>query len=259
MILPASYSNGFAPRDGQPLYPELWRGCVGAWAPCLGPSGLTLRDWSGYANHGTLTNGPSWGPSFLSFDGTNDSVVSERNTGLIGSQLKTVTGWVKLTATPPLGTATILNMGIANTGGSAFEALINTTNVTLHSYGAGNAAASVTVNTLNNWIFFAIGNTDARDGFVFANGLRVTGTYSSSFGHPSTTMKIGGPPSFSGFNYFTGQISEIRVYARALSDSVLNVLATRRGIAYELAPRRRYVESIASFNRRRRLLLGASN
>ena len=63
MILPASYSNGFAPRDGQPLYPELWRGCVGAWCPSLGPTGLTLRDWSGFGNHGTLTNmdpGTDW-------------------------------------------------------------------------------------------------------------------------------------------------------------------------------------------------------
>jgi hypothetical protein len=56
MILPGTYQNGFAPRDGSPLYPELWRGCVGAWNPGLGPTGLTLRDWSGYGNHGTLTN-----------------------------------------------------------------------------------------------------------------------------------------------------------------------------------------------------------
>jgi len=63
MILPGTYQNGFAPRDGEPLFPELWDGCVGAWNPGLGPSGLTLRDWSPYKNHGTLTNmdaGTDW-------------------------------------------------------------------------------------------------------------------------------------------------------------------------------------------------------
>lgn len=63
MILPGRYANGFAPRDGQPLYPELWKGCVGAWNPGLGVTGLTLRDQSGFGRHGTLTNGPTWGVS----------------------------------------------------------------------------------------------------------------------------------------------------------------------------------------------------
>jgi hypothetical protein len=56
MILPGTYANGFAPRDGEPLFPELWRGCVGAWNPGLGPTGTRLYDWSAFKNHGTLTN-----------------------------------------------------------------------------------------------------------------------------------------------------------------------------------------------------------
>ena len=81
MIIPASYANGFAPRDGRPLYPEFSHGLIGNWAPCLGPTGLTLRDWSGRANHGTLTNmvpGDDWivsdGRYSLDFDGSNDFV-----------------------------------------------------------------------------------------------------------------------------------------------------------------------------------------
>ena len=66
-----------------PLYPELWRGCVGAWSPSLGPTGVTLRDWSGYARHFALTNmdaGTDWvasgGRYALDLDGTNDYLLA---------------------------------------------------------------------------------------------------------------------------------------------------------------------------------------
>jgi hypothetical protein len=36
--------------------PGLWRGLAGLWLPNAGVQGSTLFDWSGYANHGTLTN-----------------------------------------------------------------------------------------------------------------------------------------------------------------------------------------------------------
>jgi hypothetical protein len=59
-----TYQSGFyAPGRGTAKYPELWDGCVGAWNPGLGNTGLVLRDWSGNQNNGTLTNGPTWGVS----------------------------------------------------------------------------------------------------------------------------------------------------------------------------------------------------
>ena len=54
-LINPSYANGFAPRDGPPANPNLWQGLVGLWAPSLGPTGLTLRDQSGFQNDGTLT------------------------------------------------------------------------------------------------------------------------------------------------------------------------------------------------------------
>jgi len=37
-------------------FPGLWQGVVGAWAPCLGPTGLRLHDFSQSQLWGTLTN-----------------------------------------------------------------------------------------------------------------------------------------------------------------------------------------------------------
>ena len=45
----------FATHD-ESAFPELWDGVVGAWAPCLGPTGLRLHDHSRRSNWGTLTN-----------------------------------------------------------------------------------------------------------------------------------------------------------------------------------------------------------
>ena len=72
-------------------YPELWSGCVGAWAPCLGPTGTRLHDLSRYRNWGTLTNmdaATDWvvsgGRYALDFDGSND-YVSAGNMPNLGS------------------------------------------------------------------------------------------------------------------------------------------------------------------------------
>lgn len=72
----------FAKSQAEAEYPELWRGLVGAWSPCLSPRGGTvLRDLSGRGNHGTLTNmdaATDWvtsgGKTALDFDGSNDRV-----------------------------------------------------------------------------------------------------------------------------------------------------------------------------------------
>ena len=70
----------FATHD-ESAYPELWDGVVGAWAPCLGPTGSRLHDHSRRSNWGTLTNmdnATDWvvdgGQYALDFDGSNDQV-----------------------------------------------------------------------------------------------------------------------------------------------------------------------------------------
>lgn len=77
-----SYKQGFARSRGDARYPGLRDGLVGLWLPALGPTGLTLRDISGYGNHGTLTGmdpATDWVVTekgwTLDCDGVNDYVV----------------------------------------------------------------------------------------------------------------------------------------------------------------------------------------
>ena len=82
----------FATHD-ESIVPELWDGVVGAWAPCLGPTGSRLHDHSRRSNWGTLTNmdnATDWvvsdGQYALDFDGTNDAVFNSTvNNVTIGS------------------------------------------------------------------------------------------------------------------------------------------------------------------------------
>lgn len=80
--------------------PELWNGVVGAWAPCLGPTGSRLHDVSRYGNWGTLTNmdaATDWvvdgGQYALDFDGTDDHIPTRVVPGITGSV--TFSAWFK--------------------------------------------------------------------------------------------------------------------------------------------------------------------
>ncbi len=55
-LLIPSFKTGFARSAAESEYPGLWKGLRGSWCPFLGPTGLTLYDWSGYGNHGGIVN-----------------------------------------------------------------------------------------------------------------------------------------------------------------------------------------------------------
>ena len=101
-----SYKSGFARYAGESMRPGLWKGLVGLWAPMLGPTGVTLGDWSGRRKHGTLTNmdpATDWVPGpmgrALDFDGSDDYVDVPFGKGLNVGGDYTACYWAKIT--PP--------------------------------------------------------------------------------------------------------------------------------------------------------------
>jgi len=247
MILPASYSNGFAPRDGMPLYPSLWRGCVGAWAPCIGPTGLTLRDWSGYSGHGVLTNGPTWqtshGSYSISFDGTDDNVVSLTGKTLSKTPGLSISQWIYRNALTQKGSFFKIGSIAANTGyGLSVGAVANSDSggdtFNFLFEGVAYASCGVTLEA-TRWYHIALtitGNTAK----AYLNGVLVATNTSYTLLDPANaTLYIGGYTVASINRYMTGLSDDIRAYQRVLSDNEIRLLATRRGIAYEMAPRRR--------------------
>jgi len=259
MTLPASYSNGFAPRDGMPRYPSLWRGCVGAWAPCLGPSGLMLRDWSGFGNHGTLTNmdaAGDWvsssGRYALDFDGSNDYVTSPFAL-LRGESFKTMSIWIN-----PITTAsnaqfdgyfgaqqnTTSRFGITNAGSIAGndDVLLLCGNGLSSTYGYTTTGVLVN-NTMSHFFlqFDGAQSTNAGRLRLWKDGIEVALTYSGTI--PSTLPSATGTALFFGSVMSTGPslciLDDAMVHSSPIGESGIRLLASRRGIAYELAPRRR--------------------
>ena len=253
MILPASYLNGFAPRDGQPLYPSLWKGCVGAWNPGLGPSGLTLRDQSGFQNNGTLTNGPTFAASQgkygIKFLGLSTySSLSDRNFPT-GAKPWTISAWANTAVTGESGSIQrfVFSWGTASVSQRGTMAL-QQSKLSYPYYGGalyGNTSLAI-----NTWYPLAIVYDGATVSF-FVNGLRDGTTSFVPSITLSGTSSIGSPFDNLGNSSYTwnGLIDDVRLYNRALSPDEIRTLSTRRGIAYEMAPRRRSsAQSVVSYS-----------
>jgi hypothetical protein len=250
MILPGTYANGFAPRDGEPLFPELWRGCVGAWNPGLGPSGLTLRDWSPYKNHGTLTNmdaGTDWvasqGRYVLDFDRTDD-YVGMGGTPVSGRNV-IVSFWVRVLAINNSYFPRILCIAdgthslqfVLDDGGSGNEQL----NTKSSEYQSGTSATRWGYRPVaSTWehvlAFFNPGVSTTR---LWRNGVEQAGASANNVGAVATTGTFVGVRSdLNAVTFFGGQVDDIRIY-HSNDTAMAKLLASRRGIAYELAPRKR--------------------
>lgn len=245
MILPASYSNGFAPRDGSPLYPSLWKGCVGAWAPCLGPTGLTLRDWSGFGGHGALTNftaatayAVSGGKQSLYWDGTNGQYVNVSIAGTkfsFGKAALSLSMWANVVSVSGVFPFQIIKSDYIAGGSTVNYALgINNGQIRFLQC-ATELNVSHTVNT--GWHHYC-GTSDGATMRLYLDGVQVaSGASPASANTEQPYLILGGLRP--GGDAWIGYEDDPRVYARTLSPNEIRLLASRRGIAYELAPRRR--------------------
>ena len=92
---------------------------------------------------------------------------------------------------------------------------------------------------------------------LYLNGTQVSQNSSGSASPNDGHGLVFGEGNSSTYNYAC-QLDAIAYHNRALQSQEVQLLSCRRGIAYELAPRRRASVAV-QFNRRRRLLVGAGS
>jgi len=228
----------FATGDDS-AYPELWDGCVGAWAPCLGPTGLRLHDMGGRANWGTLTNmdaATDWvvdgGKYALDFDGVNDYVNIGDLTAFNRSTYS-VSMWFKSFSASPTATPIFW---IGNSGNVPDLVIFPNRNGTIQIYipdqivNAGIAHGGV-------WNHVVIVRSGASGG-LYVNGVLVANITSIGNSLLQPVFYIGGFPL--GSTYHNGMADDVRAFNRilTLADAQFYYAGGYgRGIAY--TPRRR--------------------
>ena len=255
-------------------WPGLWRGCVRKWGPLLGSTGLTLRDWSVFGGHGTLTNmDPSsdWvtssGHYALDFDGTNDFATTTRNSALTISNDLTIEFWIVMRAQ----SQTVITIAdydhVANQGWTIQSEGATTTGKFYFVYHdgttfrpIGGSAQGVAIPLGLSHVAYTKQGTTV---IGYLNGLPVwtpTPAGAATITKSATREFRFGNVVDQNFSSraCNCQLLSLGIYQRALLSGEIGLLARRPGISYETTHRRRS-SSAVQFNRRRRLLLGAQS
>ncbi len=232
------------PLIGEPLYPELWRGCVGAWAPCLGPTGLTLRDWSGYANHGTLTNmqSPSaWaavqGRNALVFDGTNDFVTTQNVTR---TENFSVSCWARVNYAASTSFARIVEHGLNTSFTLCLNKSVAANKYTAQYNDSSGGWLTSTTDVSYNWTHLCMTyHAGSATGRLYVNGREEATSTKSGTATRTLPVFIGGESTAASLTSLAGEIAEARVYNRTLIANEVQTLSIAIGIAFSTSPRRR--------------------
>jgi len=192
-----------------------------------------------------VTNGGRYG---LDFDGSNDYVNVVNPSALaFGTGDFTISVWAYMRST---STAIIFSRNYF----SSWEIL--STGGYFQGYVANVASDTSATFTTNTWTHVSLrrANGVAR---VTINGTNNRPTFAGSGSVSNgSDVHIGKRPALAGFSP-NAIMDDFRVYNRSITDTENILLSRRRGIAYELAPRRRASVQVVSGNRRRRLLIGA--
>lgn len=257
-----SFSNGFASPwyGGELKYPRLWRGCVSAWAPRLGPTGGQLFDQSGFCRHGTLTNmdpATDWLVDgcgyYLDFDGSDDHVVASPPGVFTGNH--TIAMWFlfnsvanRITLVSQLGSHINAYHLLMRETGPQLEFMINNDIIIAHSFSSILTWHHLGVTREGNqWTLYVDGSQVGTASKVSPNSL----TGDLFFGQRND-----------GFHPLDGRLDDIAIWDRTLTDEEILTLSgfggnhrIGRGIMYELNDDPIAAAVAAAGNRRRRLLL----
>ncbi len=182
-------------------------------------SGTVAHDSSGYQNHGTLVNGPTWTTGkfgkALRFDGVNDWVSVPDSPSLDITKTITIEAWVNWQA------GGVTWHGIVSKGHSQpYGLTLNSPNKYVHFewkgeyyYYCNTPAGSVSTNVWHH----IVATYDRSKMRVYVDGVKLAEKSLSDFscGTNNEALRIG---LGNNGEWFRGMIDEVRIYNRALSE-----------------------------------------
>lgn len=193
--------------------------------------GTVWTDLSGLGNNGTLTNGPSYNSSNagnIVFDGSNDYVVTTRNTQISGSSARTICVMCCPTTMSSGVFYSVTKIGSGTGNGRLFEILIRDNLIVGHFWGTGftsNAASGKTL--LNNYSYLSMVYNGTTVSYYVDGYFKGSRTHSLS---TNNTPLYAGIKEFSSHANFIGRISSVKLYNRALTaNEILQNFQALRG------------------------------
>jgi hypothetical protein len=209
----------------------------------------------------------------LDFDGANDYVTTGSTSILSGLTAYSFSAWVSRNATlaafsplwswssnAVLGTSRIALLSGGSVFGTVNDLLVVVGNGN-NSFGYTSTTPFATLGQMRHiaFVFRGSGATNAEKLTIYIDGIAQTLAFNSTLPTATATQTV--PIWFGREQTSNGEftITETQQWNRVLSANEVRLLSQRPSLAYELAPRRRASVQVASFNRRRRLLIGAGS
>ena len=175
-------------------------------------SGNTVYDLSGSGNTSALTNGPTYLSSNLGafvLDGSNDYILVNSQANILSKTAYTKIAYFYVTSFSTSNN--IISGGFS--GQHAFW-MFGTDKLNAGHNGAWNTVVGATSLSLNTWYFAAVTYSDSTGWKLYLNG-REDGTSATTTTFTGNQEIVIG--AYSSGNNFTGRISNIQVYNRALT------------------------------------------
>jgi len=234
----------FATHDDSE-YPFLWDRCVSAYCPSVRVTGTRLYDFSSFRHVATTSSLDLWtvqdGKWAITLDGNTERYTADNQPNTTtGTENFTISAWAK----PTTLSSTALNCVASKSAGTGTPATYYGWFLGFSSqypYGYFGTSSnnypitSATIASTNQWYHLALVRS-ATKAELFVDGESV-GTVSIPAGTNLTSstisVAIGRRGSAVDISSFAGSIDDVRIYRRALSNPEIDLLSTRRGIAYE--------------------------
>jgi hypothetical protein len=177
-------------------------------------SGNTVYDLSGFGNTSALTNGPTYNSSNLGafvLDGSNDYILVNSQANILSKTAYTKIAFIYIS-----NFSTVNNIISGGFSGQHAFWMFGTDKLNAGHNGSWNTVVGATSISLNTWYFAAVTYSDSTGWKLYLNG-REDGTSASTTTFTGNQEIVIG--AYSSSNNFTGRISNIQVYNRALTST----------------------------------------
>ena len=175
-------------------------------------SGNTVYDLSGFGNTSALTNGPTYNSSNLGafvLDGSNDYILVNSQANILSKTAYTKIAYIYIS-----NFSTVNNIISGGFSGQHAFWMFGTVKLNAGHNGSWATVVGATTLSLNTWYFAAVTYSNSTGWKLYLNG-REDGTSADTTTFTGNQEIVIG--AYSSGNNFTGRISNIQVYNRALT------------------------------------------